>query len=574
MSCWEVLGLDAEADERTIKRHYARLLKGTRPDEDPEAFQALREAYEQAQRWAQWRAENRDEVVPEADLPEDAPSSVPTPVVVELPVPVPELPQDFRGERPQHLAELLSGLRPSLLTERRLQAEAAGLAVAFERGVLQLCLEKEYESVLREAACREYHWLEVVEAPALTALELQPLYARIVQSHLLSLRQLHNHGEPAALVDGLRTLAGQPWLQSYDGRALLESAVVSMLLEMPSWSCDTLDQVASVFAWQEGQREANCPDYQWRELLERWDAERFYARVLDNARRWELTAECRAARLVLAPMDRLQRRRFMSDFGDEERQHGTTIGRAFTYRYPQLLERLPGAPLDDHFWSDLACSGPSFKRVLKLWVVFLIMYGCIQVQEDRKFDPALIFFGMPVASAVLAVVFDKLLLLFDYTLRHDLKRFDYWLSSQLPSALHLHGVGLRPLRDGLVSYLAAMGVGCLAGFTFPDLFWQALAVVPAVLGALFMVRRANIPGRLSLFLGGLWSRYRQYLHIAVFLGVALAVVTAMVVKSASETKPRYQTEAEIARYCQEAKNHGDIRCVLRDAANSPPASGK
>ena len=43
MSCWEVLGLDAEADERTIKRQYARLLKGTRPDEDPEAFQALRE---------------------------------------------------------------------------------------------------------------------------------------------------------------------------------------------------------------------------------------------------------------------------------------------------------------------------------------------------------------------------------------------------------------------------------------------------------------------------------------------------------------------------------------------------
>lgn len=568
MNCWEILGLDAEADERTIKRHYARLLKTTRPDEDPAAFQALREAYEQALRLAQWRAEAGAEAV--ETLVAVVETAVLTPAVrplTESAVPVVEVDQ-----RPHQLAELLTELRPSLLTERRLQAEAVGMAVEFERGVLRLCLKEEWESILRDAACAEYGWLEVREARGLTAAELLPLYERILQSHLLQLRALHNRSDPLELVDGLKLLLNQSWLQSYDGRALLESAVVSMLLEMPSWSCDTLDQVASVFAWHEGQREANCPDYQWRELLERWDAERFYARVLDNARRWELTAECRAARLVLAPMDRLQRRRFMSDFGDEERQHGTAIARAFTYRYPQLLGRLPGAPLDDHFWSDLACSGPSLKRALKLWIGFLIIYVCIQAQEGRRFDPAIIFFHLPVASAVLAIVFDKLLLLFDYTLRHDLKRFDYWLSGQLPSALHLHGVGLRPLRDGLVSYLAAMGAGCLAGFSFPGLFWQGLAVVPAVLGALLIVRRANVPGRLSLFLGGLWSRHRQYLHIAVFLGVALTVVTAMVVKSASETKPRYQTEADIARYCQEAKNHGDIRCVLRDAANSPPAS--
>ncbi|WP_176510487.1 J domain-containing protein, partial [Pseudomonas urethralis] len=46
--CWKTLDLSATADERTLKRQYAKLPKLTRPDADPVAFQRLREAYEQA----------------------------------------------------------------------------------------------------------------------------------------------------------------------------------------------------------------------------------------------------------------------------------------------------------------------------------------------------------------------------------------------------------------------------------------------------------------------------------------------------------------------------------------------
>lgn len=49
------LGLDADADERAIKRAYATRLKTTRPDEDPEGFQALNEAYRAALQWVQTR---------------------------------------------------------------------------------------------------------------------------------------------------------------------------------------------------------------------------------------------------------------------------------------------------------------------------------------------------------------------------------------------------------------------------------------------------------------------------------------------------------------------------------------
>ncbi|UOF12991.1 hypothetical protein IEQ11_14605 [Lysobacter capsici] len=52
MSPFERLGLTTDADEREIKRAYARELKRARPDEDPQGFQALHDAYSQCLAWA------------------------------------------------------------------------------------------------------------------------------------------------------------------------------------------------------------------------------------------------------------------------------------------------------------------------------------------------------------------------------------------------------------------------------------------------------------------------------------------------------------------------------------------
>ncbi len=45
---WSELGLESTDDVRAIKKAYARLLKQTRPDEHPEAFQRLHQAYKDA----------------------------------------------------------------------------------------------------------------------------------------------------------------------------------------------------------------------------------------------------------------------------------------------------------------------------------------------------------------------------------------------------------------------------------------------------------------------------------------------------------------------------------------------
>ena len=56
----DVLELDEDADERAIKRAYARLLRVTRPDDDPVAFQHLHEAYQSALSWVKQRDQPLD----------------------------------------------------------------------------------------------------------------------------------------------------------------------------------------------------------------------------------------------------------------------------------------------------------------------------------------------------------------------------------------------------------------------------------------------------------------------------------------------------------------------------------
>lgn len=99
MTIWDILGIQPTNDEREIRRAYARELKQRRPDQDPQGFQELREAFDSAKRYAradipqpkepviQYKEYEAPELIP---LAEDAEPLMPEPLIAE-PITLPDL---------------------------------------------------------------------------------------------------------------------------------------------------------------------------------------------------------------------------------------------------------------------------------------------------------------------------------------------------------------------------------------------------------------------------------------------------------------------------------------------------
>jgi hypothetical protein len=143
MSCWTILGLPADADTRSIKRQYASLLKQTRPDEDPEGFQRLREAYEHALSIKEW------EQLREDDSSDDTPWDLTGLSVVEV-------------DTLQLVTRSLEGVSRVELERRHAIAVEHGAVGVMEDAVLRHCVDHfETSETLLEWAMETFHWFSL-----------------------------------------------------------------------------------------------------------------------------------------------------------------------------------------------------------------------------------------------------------------------------------------------------------------------------------------------------------------------------------------------------------------------------
>ncbi|HEY9106803.1 MAG TPA: hypothetical protein VIN58_08990 [Roseateles sp.] len=102
---WQRLGLEPTTDLAAIKKAYAQRLKVTRPDDDAEAYQALRATYERVQQWVKWRQQEAAEEVAEAVPSEPVAATAPPPVEPQAPV-EPEPPVETLVRPDQLITEL------------------------------------------------------------------------------------------------------------------------------------------------------------------------------------------------------------------------------------------------------------------------------------------------------------------------------------------------------------------------------------------------------------------------------------------------------------------------------------
>lgn len=265
MNHWQLLDLTPDADERSIKRAYARLLKTCRPGDDPEAFQRLREAYEGALAEARWRDEGDDDIVlaaPAAPIVEHATQPItvePVDQTISVNPPEPSLEQMQQWLAEGKERQVVEALRHWLASEWLLPFERRQ---QFDQWVLDWLEDApDWSPGFFEGACQAMGWDE-------TRGDLPCEYWRW--------DRLIRRCEMQAMAETLRAD-----LARFDADKLHGQAAALLLKPMSDEQRRGLADYFTATDWQRFSQLAESIEYQFPELPERLGLQ-----PLDNWRDW------------------------------------------------------------------------------------------------------------------------------------------------------------------------------------------------------------------------------------------------------------------------------------------------
>ncbi|WP_177342781.1 MULTISPECIES: J domain-containing protein [Pseudomonas] len=487
MSPWSLLGLDADADTRSIKRRYAQLLKTHRPDEDAEAFQRLREAYEQALLLAEGNV--REPVDPARAPAQHSLSALATrgdETLIQLqPAPVETL-EDDRAER---LLEQSASLDEALAAARE-----QGLEPALQRHLLTRCQAPGEDglAILRWAMVR-LQWLTPWQADYLPLVHMNILAMRVFDSALCAWRQQLNAGQERAVLDDVQQLLAEAWLQPFDRRSHAQQELLALLEEGDGWSLIFFDGLCQLLGWDEGQGQIPCDRQRWERLCLRCDGLALrdeLRRLLDEAR--PEYAQARAAWLLFKPLSDAERRKLTDAFEEADWQACESLARRLELQGSSGLLELLGVSYLQQWraWRP----GRGWRQLYPLlWAgISLVLLLLIVLKKDKGVegfaDLAMTLCIVSVLATTLVVMlrffakgwnrFARWQTLFDVTLSQ-------WL---LPASWARRGTGILVLRHIVPSAV-------LAGLTFSWAGDLLYAPVFALLTFALCVQFVNVATR-------------------------------------------------------------------------------
>ncbi|WLI08148.1 J domain-containing protein [Pseudomonas sp. FP597] len=475
MECWAVLQLPEDADERTIKRTYARLLKSCRPDDDAAGFQRLREAYEQALNEARWRADDEAEQSVEAPRVEQAHDNLGD--LAERMDVRPVSPAPFDAPAPNPAQALLSGLTIGNLDERWAQARQQDCADAFQAGLLRHCFDVPGErSAIAGWAAQHLDWLTPWQQVAMTPWQHEALTGELLQDYRRALQELLEQKAEREFITQLTHCNNQSWLRVFDLQQQWQRIVLH-LLHNTQWSVPLFERVCQAFGWDDQKGVYPEPAWMWRELVSRCEQESFYANLQEKAQDLRRNAaDALAARLLLTPLSATQQKRIIDTFGENEWNACQHLAQVLTWRYPQLAERLPHTDL--FFWRKFV-PRPIYTQVfIRLWAVFALGIGLSIAHTETKslnltaviiflllaFVPAGIGFRVTQMWAGMSSVYRvQDLWLSQYLIPKRLNPNQYWLVIRhgVPQAIMLVACGLMLGVLGMVTYAGMILINLL-----------------------------------------------------------------------------------------------------------------
>ncbi|MEO4045631.1 J domain-containing protein [Pseudomonas sp. CAU 1711] len=511
MNCWTTLGVPADADERTIKRSYAALLKVHRPDEDLEAFQCLREAYEQALSIARRRAEQNE-----------IEESVGLESVVEQPD-VTAIDQDLWGR----IDASLGDLTPPTLEVAALQARDQGQLALFERCLLERCLtdnERGYAAAHWALAC--LHWLTPWQEPSLPGDQLDGLLNRLLATELHALHGLLAEGDEAAFQERLDVLFGQAWLQPFERRAYFNRQLVDVLLAVPCWSETLFRDISSRCQWGDTLAREEGWLQEWSQLQRRVELQGLHERITSRmALRKPDSPQARAAWLLFKPMSDGLRRRMVDGFAEKDWAACELLEETLLKEAPEVLAQLAPQGIPD--WRKWLRSSYWKGAGICLWLLMLMPAWLQITSQNARYgadSPISSVLGVGLLSAALV----GLLMVTHSAWRYCtgwLTWVDVIVSKQLlPASLTRQGTGVLILRHLLPS-LAISGVAMLLGAQS-----GALSIVACATSGLVAFVYADINTRVGpplSMLGDYLERFKGHLNKVLWvagLGLVAAVI--------------------------------------------------
>ena len=428
MNCWNILGLAPDADSRTIKRHYAALLKKTRPDDDPQGFQRLREAYEAALAWR----ENEQE--PEAEV----------------------------------LVEALG----ETLAQRYEAAMADGTALFLEIHLLQRCIEGELNAEDTRWAFETFNWLTAWQRLELPSALIDTLERQHRAELQRPLYEALGQKDDAAFLTAYAARHEHPWVNNHPHAEWFNEWLARLLANHHYWSSRVFEAVCAGQHWHGG-ADHGCPAGDWALLLKRQQGPVFLARQRALAAEPPYSPEQRAARLLFAPMSLGQRRAFAQRFDEQDWKACQQLSAEIYADHVSVAEAMPGGTV--YFWQGWDSALDTWP-----WIVALVL-SClvgVLVQVEPLAGMVIPTLGQGILWSIGAVICAGLAWQGWRPLAHHYRVLDEQLSQRLPRWISPTHLPLLPIRDLAPGVVLA---GAL-GYVFGPFASLTLVVVLALAG--------------------------------------------------------------------------------------------
>ena len=378
--CWQVLELASACDERSLKRQYAKLLKVTRPDEDPAAFQQLREAYEQALQALQ--GERTDAQVTERAPPPDTPPASRT--------------LHARSAHEQAVA-LLDGFVDSAIEQVWPEAQAKGIEGVFERLLFERCLRAaSAHSHTLHWGIEQRQWLTPWQQFPASDAEQQRLALILAVTLYNALEQSLAAGEHERFSGMLERASRQGWLADLERRQALQVHVLNLLLDDEGWPPELFEHLCQTFAWNASGAEPPIADEHWQTLRRRYQQRAWlsHLRSLADRREAQASPDANAAALFLLAPQPERQKALAAAFVEADWQACERLSEAFAARYPDLLGMFPNH--DAWFWKTLVEPRDpphGVKRAAAVITLALALNGL------PKLDPVTTLIMLPLYAA-------------------------------------------------------------------------------------------------------------------------------------------------------------------------------